>query len=647
MIKIKLKFHYIYNYKVTINIQNIKSNPMGDKDNKANKNLPISSLEKIDEKNELYESINEAEEEETDPNSKIAELQQKIISLEKLNKDLHSKNEGLTKNNNLNSSILLRMSLVGPRRKLRASQRNFSKVNEDSIKLAEIMKEKDDLQQMNEKMLDLLTDKELENEDLLQKFENYKLETKIENDKNLEKIQSLEEKIAILENSKADPYIDDIINEYTNYKERLKRQLNECARNEENLKQQIDMKDRTIQKLNEEIQGLEIENLQLINQSERKDKLTESEILDYEQMKSEYEKIKREIQILDEKLKLTEKNRDKDNKSHEDEIIEFQKKIENEQNDFKIYKDSKNKEIDLLKNELTRTNRDINIYSKKIDSFEKILDDEKKKNLDLQNKLEKKIKELQDMNEYTKKLLSNKDNILTQYEEKIEEMNKNKNDLITQNKELLEKLKTKNEESSASNLGEILNEDEDSKEELQRYMQENKLLNEEINSLKQQLDDQANDLVDLDSLDKELERLRAQNEDLIKDNEKMKKDLDNAKKEISEKRPSTRRMELTQSILDMTRKTTLVRKRTILEKNMDSIKFEKQMNAFKKVKDDEKAYFEKEIERLNLELAELKINALNKQYETDSLLAKYKNCMKTISAQCKKKGIKLKINEPK
>ena len=620
---------------------------MEGKDNKANKNLQISSLEQIDEKNELYENINE-EEEKMDPDSKIAELQQKIISLEKLNKDLHSKNQGLTKNNNLNSSILLRMSLVGPRRKLRASQRNFSNVNDDSIKLAEIMKEKDDLQQMNEKMLDLLTDKELENEDLIQKLENYKLETKIENDKNLEKIQSLEEKIAILENSKGDTYdIDEIISEYNNYKERLKRQLNECAKNEENLKQQIEMKDKNIQILNEEIQRLEIENLQLANQSEIKDKLAENEILEYEKVKSENEKIKREMQFLDEKLKLIEKNKEKDNKLHEDEIIEFQKKIENEQNESKIYRERKNKEIDLLKKEITRNNRDISLYSKKIESVEKILDDEKQKNFNLQNKLEKKIKELQEMNEYTKKLLSNKDNLLTQYETTIEEINKNKNDLITQNKELLEKLKSKNEESSASNLAEIINDDEDSKEELQRYMQENKLLNEEINSLKQQLEAQANDLVDLESLDKELERLRAHNEGLIKDNEKLKKDLDAAKKEISEKRPSIRRMELTQSILDSTRKTTLVRKRTILEKSMDSFKFEKQMNALKKVKDDEKNYFEKEIERLNLELAEIKLSALNKQYETESLLIKYRNCIKSISNHCKKKGIKLKINIPK
>ena len=619
---------------------------MEDKDDKTNKSIPLSSLEQIDEKNELFESINEAEEEEMDPDSKIAELQQKIINLEKLNRDLQSKNQGLTKNNNFNSSILLRISMVNPRRKLKSSQRNFSNIKEDSIKFAEIMKEKDDLQQMNEKMLDLLTDKELENEDLLQKLENFKFETKIENDKNLEKIQSLEEKIAILENSKGDTYdIDDIINEYNNYKERLKRQLNECSKNEENLKQQIEVKDKTIQKLNEEIQGLEIQNLQLANQSEKSDKFAENEIMEYEKVRAENEKIKIEIQILDEKLKLAEKNRDKDNKSHENEIIEFQKKIENEKNDFKILQESKNKEIDLLKKEIIRNNRDISIFSKKIETVEKILGDEKQKNFLLQNKLYKKIKELQDMNEYTKKLLSNKDNLLSQYEEKIEEINKNKNDLITQNKELLEKLKAKNEESSASNLAEILNDDEDSKEELQRCLQENKLLNEEINSLKKQLEDQINDLIDLDSLDKELERLRAQNEILIEDNKKMKKDLDNAKKELDEKAPSARRGVLIQSILDATRKTALTRKKKSLGKSIDSIKFEKQLNALKMVKDDEKNYFEKEIEKLNLELAEIKLKALDKQFQTDYLLMKYKKIISSISSQCQKKGINIKIKE--
>ena len=55
-----------------------------------------------------------------------------------------------------------------------------------------------------------------------------------------------------------------------------------------------------------------------------------------------------------------------------------------------MFRESKNKEIDLLKKEITKNNRDISIYSKKIDTFEKILGDEKEKNINLQDKLEKK-----------------------------------------------------------------------------------------------------------------------------------------------------------------------------------------------------------------------------------------------------------------
>ena len=55
---------------------------------------------------------------------------------------------------------------------------------------------------------------------------------------------------------------------------------------------------------------------------------------------------------------------------------------------------------------------------------------------------------------------------------------------------------------------------------------ENKLLKEEIKDLKEQISTQAKDLVDLNSLDKEIEKLKAKNEVLIKDNEDIKKKLE-------------------------------------------------------------------------------------------------------------------------
>ena len=617
------------------------NNKKSENANSYRADVPLAEIE------ELYETVNDdnVDVNDEDPEKIISDLQEKIARLEKMNNDLRSKNEGLKKNNIENNSVMTRMSLVGLRRKF-TSQGDFNQVKNDSVKLAEIIKEKDDLQEMNEKMLDLLTEKELENEDLMQKIENYKLEIKLENEKNLEKIQSLEEKIEMLENSKGVNSafdIDDIINEYNNYKERLKSQVNQYSKNEEELKQQIEMKDRTIQRLNEEIQGLELENLQLVNNSEADDRIKEKEILEIEQLKAENDKIKREMGYLEEKLKLAEENAIKASKSHENEIDEFQKKIENEQNNLKLFKEEKVKEINLLKSEINRNNRDINIYTKRIENSEKMLDDEKQKNFMIQNKLDKKVKELQDMNEYTKKLLTNKENLLSQYEGKIEEITKDKNELISQNKELLEKLKSKSEEGNVGNLGDIIKEDEESnREEMQQYIQENKLLKEEIKDLKEQLTTQAKDLVDLNSLDKEIEKLKAQNEVLIKDNEDIKKKLEEEikkREEVSFKVPRKREYTLINA-----RKKNITKKGTLLETNIDKINFEKQLAALKKIKEDEKKDFEEQIDKISMELAILKVKYSNHQFESDSLLLKYKNTIKSIANQCKKKGIKLSIN---
>ena len=40
----------------------------------------------------------------------------------------------------------------------------------------------------------------------------------------------------------------------------------------------------------------------------------------------------------------------------------------------------------------------------------------------------------------------------------------------------------------------------------------------------------------------------------------------------------------------------------------------------------------------------LKVKYSNHQFETDTLLIKYKNTIKSIATQCKKKGIKLSLN---
>lgn len=626
------------------------------------------SSQHLDEIEEMYETVNEDKDEEGldfDSNSDInleedekeniiTDLKNKIARLEKTNKELRFKNEDLTKNNNQNNSVMTRMSLVGTRRKF-TSQGDFNQVKNDTVKLAEIIKEKDDLQEMNEKMLDLLTDKELENEELMQQLENYKLEAAQEKENNLLEIQNLKEKVTMLENSKgANPNfdIDDIINEYNNYKERLKNQIKEYSKNEEDLKQQLDMKERTINRLKEDIQGLELENLQLMNNSENNDRMKEKGILEIETLKSENEHIKRDMGYLEEKLKLAEENYQKLSKSHENEINDYQKRIENEQKNLKNTKEEKNKEINALKSDINKFTHDIDIFSKKIEIVEKKLDDEKQKNFMVQNKLDKKKTELQDLKSYTQKLLTNKENLLSQYEGKIEEITKDKNDLLSQNKELLEKLKAKSEEGGSSrrgstgegtNLSEIIKEDEENNnEEFKHFIQENKLLKEEIKQLKEQLNTQAKDLVDLNSLDKEIEKLKALNETLFNDNKTLKKKLEEGRKRGDD--DNFPKKTVTFKLGKKKKPQPLPKRGTMFVANMDKVVYEKQLNAFKKIKEEEKKDYEHKIEKVRMELATLKVKFSNYQFESDTLLAKYKNTLKSISTQCKKNGIKLSLN---
>ena len=106
---------------------------------------------------------------------------------------------------------------------------------------------------------------------------------------------------------------------------------------------------------------------------------------------------------------------------------------------------------------------------------------------ELEIKLDKKTKELKEMNDYYKKLKTKNEELLAQYQEKIDELTTTKNNLLTQNRELLEQLKQKQkEEEPSTNLADIM--DEDNNEE-NKDNEENKENKEE----KVEKDDKAKD----------------------------------------------------------------------------------------------------------------------------------------------------------
>ena len=551
-----------------------------------------------------------------DPKAIISELTNKIILLEKSNNDLRKKNESLIKDKFKNNSLNIKSSLIGMKWGL-TSQLLLKKSENDSSKLAEMIKEKDDLQEINEKMLDLLTEKEIENEDLMEKLKNFELKSKIEIEQNEEKIKSLEEKLKLLEETKesSSQDIDDIISEYTLFQEKLKKQIKELTTKEEELLEQNNQNETTIAKLSEEIRDLQLKNYNLKTHSEKMEQLNEKEYAQQEELIIENIEIKKNNEYLNEKVKLMEENIKKINKSKEEEIEALEKKLEEEKSLSKTYKDNKVKEIMELKHRMNQTEFEIKYLNNKIIQDQKAFNQEKEKNFLIQTNLDKKTKEIKEITEYSKKLLNNKDNIISQYEEKIADMAKEKNDLITQNKELLEKIKAKTEEPERTkSLEDIINEEEQ-KENFEIIQKENKLLNEEINSLKEQLLTKGKDLSEIKKLNEENINLKLKTQKLLGENEDIKSQLDEYKQAEVKNKLLIMKKKLSESVSKL---------RSNKNNSIEKANYEKQINALKKLKEEEKENYENQIKKAKMELMVMKMKNAKQQVLINSTNEKIK-----------------------
>ena len=181
---------------------------------------------------ENYNSAIKDIEEELGMNEKSKEiinnLKKKIDDLESQVFNLKKKNESLKKNNAESNSKMRRISFVGTRHKLTfgLSAKNLKM---DNLEMAGFMKEKSDLQEINEKMLNILTEKEIENEELQENYKLYKQNIKKEIQNYLDIIKDLKEKNEKNAKNKGnlDKNLDDLIKEYNSYKERKEKSLNE------------------------------------------------------------------------------------------------------------------------------------------------------------------------------------------------------------------------------------------------------------------------------------------------------------------------------------------------------------------------------------------------------------------------------------
>ena len=604
-------------------------------------------LEKIHERDEDNYSTNRSIldnlDDNQEPHELITTLRNKITELEDKLLDLKSKNDELKKNNIRNDTKIRRMSFVGTRRKF-----NFGSKGSEKIKIAELIKEKNDLQVINEKMLAMLTDKELENEDLQDKFDKYKNDMKTQMQKYLQNIDELEEKIEILEEKNKskenfDNNLDEIINEYNKYKERMEKTINEHIKKEEDLQSEIENKENDIQNMKNEIQNLEIEKIQLENKTEKEEKMHNAELINIDKILLENEKLKGENYMWIDKIKSNEQKNQMIISSKDEEIKTLSQDLDFNKKNLVKTKEEKNKEISLLKNEINKCNRDINSLIKKNDSIQNDYDELQSKNEVLQTKLDKKTKELQEINESANKLIENKENLIQQYEDKLEEMTKEKNQLIEQNHELLDKIKS----MESLNLGDLLNEDDDNDNNQNNENNDKKdnyetvLLTAEIKALKEQLENQANDLVSLNAMEKEVSRLNIENEKLAADYKALKEKMNKEKYEES----ADDLMNFVKKQYNNMRTSQKVKlsKLTGIKDNNTS-GFEKQIETLKKMKEDEQKSFLNEIDKLKGDIAILKVKHLNQELENETMIAKYKSIIKSINEQCKKKGLKFNIN---
>ena len=625
-------------------------------------NFSIDPLESIKEIHEY--SIESKESSEIPPEKLILDLQEKIIFLEKENKALKNKVESITKKDALNNTIIMKMSMVGLRKKF-TLKKDITQKKYDDVKVAEIIKEKEHLQEMNENMLDMLTEKEIENEDLNQKFENYKLEAKMQNEKDLEQITNLEKEIELLKNAKEISPYEEIDEEYERHKEQLQQQINYYNKLETDLNKQIREKDDKIKKLNEEIQSLQFDNINLISKSEQQYKINKAGYQDLEKLaqenikiKSKLDEISNDLDKKNKELKYIEENKNKEIEKYQEDIQILKKEIEKKNNDIK--------ELDLAKTNLKSSNDQIYIL---LNNNKKELNEEKEKNYKIQEKLNKKTEELKSIKEYYKTLQTNNELEFKEYQEKIDELTKNKNDLISQNKDLLEKVKQNREErasSSGLSLDKFVESDESiMKDDIDFYINESKLLNEEINNLKEQISNQAHDLVEMNILEKNLEKIKIEKEDLINKNKQLSEQLNKIKIEFQElyeqqnkkddedesnkyktmiltkkEIPELKRMQTLRSVLNLSIRKSQKFAKAEKDKNL----LQQNYDRLKKLIEEEKKEHEKQIENIQIDFVNKKIRYLNDINDKDVLLAKYKNTFNSIIEQCKLKKIKLSVN---
>ena len=484
--------------------------------------LYIKNTKLSQELTAIQQAMHEKEKELAETNRKIEDIQIELEHQKELNKNQENLIEFYKKQETANKG----------EEEIKALKEKLAAIEEEK---KEMTKEMDDLKEINENMLNMLTTKELENEQLLKQVESYKKNKK--SDSNEEKDtsennenksqedddnQSVHEHFNTEETEMMKEVYKDLQDEYDNYKkeseEKIK-SLTEQLDDIESLKAHIDELENTNSKLKEEL-NYQIEQGANSNNDEQDNSQNKVLLNEIEHLQS----VIRSLQDSKEQLLMNSK----EEKSY---IVSERKEIENMYNtvneqkialeiqlndiksninkeisakeaQFKQELSNKEKEISLLKSTIDKVNKekdDLISKKDKLDSLSQkycqMVTDTKNKYENEKSILERKVKELQMKNDIEKKTLDDKVKELTI---KIEEMT---NELNTKNKE---NTTLRRQSKLGLSLGTLLQDGNDQNEiddlnntttklkgeinEMQRYKAENEFLSNNITSLNKQIE---------------------------------------------------------------------------------------------------------------------------------------------------------------
>ena len=454
-----------------------------------------------------------------------------------------------------------------------------------------------------------------------------------------EKIKSLEESLLIKDKkieeltkelSEQSSLNEKLVDVITNKEEIIKKlekgtDINNGLDNEDNLKIKIEKFEEEIENLKQKISDLESEKEKIIDKYEDKIALINKENNDYQDKIYDCENEILNLKEVNKKYEIEEvrKNGGPDAEAEIDKL--YKEEIENLKNALKEEKDSKkyikekaqeqrNSDVKEIL-DLEKINDNLKNQLNELKISKDIIENEKKNIENLYEKLIKKNKELENI--YS----DNTDNelILNKYKTKLEKKN----------------IEIENLTSKCKEFKDNLDQYEKEKEEREKeFKHEKDVLLSEVNDKTKRLEVVLRELNEIRTKEGKSE---ANVDSLIEDpKQKLYDEIKANKKEISEKNKEISDLKIKLDNFEIDRKNELEAQTEYLNSMIESYK--KNIGDLKEQKIKNEKDFENQIENLEIEVGNYKLQMANAQFDMDKKLVNYKNYVKKLQTKLESLG---------